>query len=340
MINEKTFKKLIVIASIALLLIMSFIIIWPIFLSIITGMLLAYVFHPVYKIVLKVVREKNISSAIILLLIIFILFIPLWFLFPVIARQAFDAYTYSQKIDISSAIGNLLPQSVSTDTAALINTFISKTISSLFTKFSSSALNITDLLLQVAVILFVFFFTLRDGDKLKEFTKDISPFSRSVEENLAKQFKDITNSVIFGHIIIGVIQGVLTGIGFYIFGVQNVLILTILAIFAAIIPIVGAWLIWIPASLYLLTSGHTGAGIGLFIYGAVIVSLIVDSVLRPYIVSKRANISSAIFLVGMIGGLIIFGIIGLVIGPLILSYLIILLEAYRNKKLGEFFSSD
>lgn len=339
MINEKTFKKLIVAAILLMLVVISLMTIWPIFISILTGLILGYIFYPAYKLVLKVVKEKNISSLVIVLLILFLLFIPLWFLFPVVVKQLVDAYSYSQQVDLSTLVGNLLPSTVSKDSTVMINTFISKTVNSLFAKVSDSLLNIPELLLQAAVILFVFFFAMRDGEKLKEYAKGISPFSHSVEENLSKQFKDITNSVIYGHIIVGVIQGVLTGIGLFIFGVPGALLLTVIAILAAVIPIIGAWLVWIPAAIFLFTIGHTGAGIGLFLYGAILVSW-VDNILRPYIVSRRSNVSSAVVLIGMIGGLIVFGVIGLVIGPLVLAYLIVLLDAYKNKKLVEFFSAD
>lgn len=334
---EKAFKKLIVGGTILILIILSLFVIWPVIFSIIAGLLLAYVFYPVYKFIFKIVKEKNISSLIIVLLIIFLLFIPVWFLFPIVTRQVFDAYTYSQKVELSSIIGKLLPEALSTDTIAMINSFISKLVNSIFSKFTESLLNIPNLLLQIAVILVVFFFAMRDADNLKKYVKDLSPFSKSFEENLEKQFKDITNSVIYGHIIIGIVQGILTGIGLWIFGVPKVLLLTLVAILASIIPILGAWLVWIPVSIYLFSQGATGAGIGLFLYGAILVSWI-DNVIYPYIVSRKANVSSAIVLVGMLGGLIVFGILGLILGPLILSYLLILLEAYKNKKLAEFFS--
>jgi len=329
-------KKIVVIISIALLLIFSALIIWPIALSIISGLILAYMFYPVYNFILKIVREKNISALIIVLLTIFIIFIPLWFLFPVISKQVFEVYLYSQNIDFSVLFKSILPETMSKDTTTAITNFISNIVTSLFSKFSQTLLDIPNLLLQAAVILFVFFFAMRDADKLKEYAKSISPFSQEAERNISKQFKDITNSVIYGHIVLGALQGVLTGIGLYIFGVPQALLLTIIAILAAIIPIIGAWLVWIPAAIYLLIQGNTGAGIGLIIYGSILVSWI-DNILLPYIVSRKSNISSAVVLVGMIGGLFIFGVIGLILGPLILSYLIILLDAYKDKKLGKFF---
>lgn len=333
---DKKSKKIVVIISIVLLLLFSVLIIWPIALSVISGLILAYIFYPVYKFVLKIVREKNISALIIVLLAIFIIFIPLWFLFPVVSKQVFDAYIYTQNIDFSALFKIILPETMSKDTTTAITNFISNIVTSLFSKFSETLLNIPNLLLQAAVILFVFFFAMRDAEKLEEYVKSISPFSYEIERDISKQFKDITSSVIYGHIVLGAIQGILTGVGLYIFGIPNALLFTIIAILAAIIPILGAWLVWIPAAIYLLIQGNTTAGIGLILYGAILVSWI-DNIILPYIVSRKTNISSAVVLAGMIGGLYIFGIIGLILGPLILSYFIILLDAYKDKKLGKFF---
>ena len=333
---DKKSKKVVVVISVALLLIFSAVIIWPIALSIITGLILAYMFYPIYKFILKIVREKNISALIIVLLIIFILFIPAWFLFPILSKQIFDTYIYTQNIDFSNILKTILPEAISKDTTTIITNFISNVVNSIFSKFSQTILDIPNLLLQATVILFIFFFAMRDADKLEEYARSISPFSHEIERDISKQFKDITSSVVYGFVVIGVVQGLTTGIGLFIFGAPQPLILTILAVLTAIIPVLGAWIIWIPAAIYLLTQGHTGAGIGLILYGAIFVSWI-DNVIRPYMVSRKSNISSAIVLIGMIGGLFVFGIMGLILGPLILSYLIILLDAYKDKKLGKFF---
>jgi len=334
---EKISQRIIVIVFLVGLFLLSLMVVWPIIVSILAGLILAYMLYPLYLIVLKVVREKNISALIIVLLLLFLIFLPIWFLFPVVVKQVFEAYSFMQKVDIFSFLKPLLPQASSNDTLALLNSFVSNSITSIFSKFSQILLDLPNLLLQLTVILFVFFFAMRDSNKLKEYAKGISPFSSELEKSLSTQFKEITNSVIYGHIIVGILQGILTGIGLLIFGVPNVLLLTLVAVLASVLPIIGAWLVWIPAGIYLLTSGHTGAGIGLMLYGAIFISWI-DNVIRPYIVSRRTNLSSGIVLIGMIGGLMVFGVLGLVLGPLILAYVIVILDAYKDKKLSELFT--
>jgi predicted PurR-regulated permease PerM len=107
--------------------------------------------------------------------------------------------------------------------------------------------------------------------------------------------------------------------------------LTFLSIVAGVLPLIGSWIVWVPTVIVLLISGNTSQAVGLTIYGVLIVAWI-DNILRPIIVSRRTSINPAIVLIGMIGGLFAFGFLGLILGPLILSYVILVTELYRQKQ--------
>ena len=130
--------------------------------------------------------------------------------------------------------------------------------------------------------------------------------------------------------IIGLIQGVVVGIGFFLFGVPNALFLTLFAALAGVLPVIGTTIIWLPVAIYLLVAGNTIPALGVTLFGLVSSSL--DNFVRPIIVSKRTSMHSSLILIGMIGGLFFFGILGLILGPLILGYLLIILEVYRKQK--------
>ena len=244
-----------------------------------------------------------------------------------------------QTLDLAGVIKqafslDIFSSSILTTLTDSLNSLVPKILSYFITKFSNIVLNIPVILLKLFVVIFVFFFVLRDGEKAIGYVGSLFPFKREIGEKFIKQFKGVTNSVLLGQVLVGVIQGIIAGIGYFIFGVPYALLLTILTIFVSIIPFIGAWLGWVPAVIYLFSVGRTGAGLGLLIYGILIVSLI-DNVLRTIIVAKRTKINSAIVIIGMIGGLFVFGVIGLILGPLILSYVILIVELYRLKKSGE-----
>lgn len=332
-------RRFSVIAIILLLVLLTYFVLKPIILSVIAGLLLAYAFFPIYKKIFKIFRERNTTALAVCVIILLIIFIPLWFLIPLIIQQAFDLFLSTQDIDVRSIVETLFPAASDNfrqDTTAIIIKFIGDITSNSIKSLTGFLLNLPNVLLHVAVLVFVFFFTLRDHDKLSAFVSGLSPFKKEKEKVLATKFKEITSSIVYGYIIVGIIQGIATGIGLLIFGVPQPLILTIVAIFASILPMIGPWLIWIPAAVFLLIQGEVGAAVGFSIYSIIFVSMI-DNILRPYIVSRKTGVHPIIVLVGMIGGLLVFGIMGILIGPLILSYLVMFLEAYKNKTLSDMF---
>jgi len=197
--------------------------------------------------------------------------------------------------------------------------------------------NLPEILLHLFVVGTIFFFALRDWDKLSEFIASISPLNKKQEELMINHFKGITDSVIYGNVIVGIIQGLFAGLGFLLFGLPHVALLTIIAIIFGVLPILGPIMVWAPITIYLLAKGKIAIAIGFIIYNAILVSGF-ENILRPYIVSRKTNVPTSIIFIGMVGGTIIFGIIGLLIGPLVLAYLLELLRAYKNRSLSTMFS--
>jgi len=190
--------------------------------------------------------------------------------------------------------------------------------------------------LKFAVFLFTFFFAIRDSTELKNYLSSLSPFSNSTELKFLKELRGITNVIVFGQVLIGILQGLALGIGLFFLGVPNALILTFLASLISMIPILGSWLVWLPVSLYLLAIGQTFQGIFLLLYGSLFVSSM-DNIIRPYLLSKHSNLPIVLSVIGTIGGLYLFGIAGLVLGPLVLAYVLIIIEFYQEGKLNDLF---
>jgi len=320
------------------LLVLSFLILKPILLSVIVGLILAFVFTPVYKWVYKMTKQKSLSSFLICILLIVLVVIPFWFLAPVFIDQSVRLYQASQQIDLVTPFRLIFPSLFVSDQIPLvlegvISSFTTNVVNSIGDYISID--NLTKIFLHLLVVFFTFFFALRDRKELSAYIKSLLPFSDDIQKKLFDSSKAITSSVIYGQIVIGLLQGIVVGIGFFIFRVPNSLFLTLLASLAGIFPIIGTSLIWVPVVIYLLIAGNTAPALGVTIFG--IISSSLDNFLRPIIVSKRTQVHSALILIGMIGGLFLFGILGFIIGPLILAYLLIILEIYRNKPV--FFSN-
>ncbi len=340
MVDIKVINKIIVFTSIALLFVASFFVLKPIIIAIFLGILLAYILHPLYNPIKRKIKNANLATSIFILVLTIIIAVPLWFFLPIFIKEIFDTYQYIQQIDLLGTISKVCSLFFSEQTARIIavevNVIVSKFFALSLDAASSSFANIGDLLLQLSVILFTFFFVTRDSNKIRDYLSKLSPLSTSTEEKFSMEFRNITNSIVFGQLITGLVQGVALGIALWLLGVPRVLFLTVIAIIASIIPIIGAWLVWIPVSLFLIASGQVTSGVILFFYGLLFVSTI-DNVLRPFLISRNSNLNIFIAILGTIGGLYTFGVIGLILSPLILSYLLIVIEFYREGKLNELF---
>ena len=340
-ISNKDIRRVFVSLILLLLVVVAFLIIQPIVLSIFAGLILAYVFSPVYKIIYRTIHARNTAATIMCLLVCLIILVPLWFTIPAIVQQVFDLFNLSQNIDFSQIVNKFFPSSsaeFNEKLTTIIIQFTGNMASAIFSYFIGLLQSLPSLLLNLAVILFVFFFSLRDQENLKEFVSGISPFRKDKEAILVNRFKDITSSIIYGYIIVGILQGLALGLGLLIFGVKSALTLTILGIFASMLPMIGPWFVWIPVTIGMLISGNVGMAMIFAAYCILFVSTI-DNVLRPYIVSRKTGVSSVVVLVGMIGGLVVFNIMGLILGPLILAYLVLFLKAYKDGTLSDMFSS-
>ncbi|VVB80639.1 AI-2E family transporter [uncultured archaeon] len=340
MVEMQLVNKIIVFFLIASLFVAGFFILKPIILSIFIGILLAYILQPLYAPIKRRIKSPNISVSLFLIIIVIVIAVPLWFFLPTFIREIFDSYLYIQKIDIASAVGKIVSFFLSDETARVFSTQINVAIAKFFSfSLASSGAglsNFGDILIQVSVVFFTLYFGLRDSHKFGAYFAELSPFSKSTGEKFSKEFRNITNSIVFGQVATGVIQGLCLGLALWLLGIPKFIFLTVIAIIVSIIPIIGAWLIWLPTSLILIVSGSVSKGIILFFYGLLFVSTI-DNILRPFFISRQSNINIFIAILGTIGGLYVFGFIGVIIGPLILSYLIIIIEFYRQGKLNELF---
>ncbi len=171
---------------------------------------------------------------------------------------------------------------------------------------------------NVVLILFVVFFFFRGGDAIAARAKALIPLDRRRKERLVRHLGDVTRAVVFGNVVTAVVQGAMLGVGFWITGVPSPLVFGVLAAVASFIPLVGTGLIWVPAVIYLFAQGVAWKTTFLVVWSVLIVGS-ADNVLRPLIVSGKAQMGTLTVFFGALGGLAAFGFVGLFLGPVILA---------------------
>ncbi len=320
------------------LLVLSFFLIKPLIMSIIVGILLAFIFGPIYTFVLKYTKKKNLSAIFVCILLIALVVVPLWYIIPMAIDESIKVYMASQEWDFVTPLKTIFPQifqseQFSNEIGQALKSFVSKAANSLMNYLSNIILDFANLLLKLLVTLFTFFLFLRDREEIGEYIKTLLPFSKEVEKKLFKSSKDLTASILYGQVLLGIIEGIIVGIGLLIFDVPGAFLLTAIAAVFGIFPIIGTAVVWIPVAIYLFIQGTPINALGVILFG--LISSFIESFLKPIFISRRAKMNTSIILFGMIGGLMLFGILGIVLGPLILAYLFIIIEAYRNKKLPD-----
>ena len=181
--------------------------------------------------------------------------------------------------------------------------------------------------LHMFVMLYAMFFFLMDGPALLSSILYYSPLTSEDEERLVARFVSVARATLKGSLLIGLLQGFLAGIGFLVAGVPGAAFWGTVMVVAAMIPLVGAGLVWVPAVLYMMVAGHVVPALGLLAWCALVVST-VDNILRPRLVGRDTRISDLLILLSTLGGIAFFGVPGVVIGPIVAALFVTVWHLY------------
>lgn len=317
-----------------LLLLVSLSFIWllrPFFAPIFWAVAITIIFFPVHN----RWREKmphwpNLSALLTLLVCMIIVVIPVIFTATSVINQAVDLFQRMQsgEINIEDYIAKLdgaFPTveywlgRLGIDMESLKQKTMDSAMSS--GKFLAQhtliiGQNAFGFVLDIALMLYVAFFLLRDGEKLLALLIRALPLGDKRERLLFTKFAEVTRATVKGNLVIAIIQGALGGIIFWILDIPGALLWAVIMSLLSLIPAVGAGLIWAPVAIYMFATGDYVQGIILVAFGIVVIGL-VDNLLRPVLVGRDTKLPDYIVLLSTLGGLVIFGINGFVIGPLI-----------------------
>lgn len=180
----------------------------------------------------------------------------------------------------------------------------------------------------ILVVLGLFFF-LRDGEHFIKYLLALSPLEDSYDQKIIDRIATMINAVVRGALFIAIIQGALAGIGMAIFGVPNATLWGTLAAIGALLPGIGTGIVLLPAIIFLFITASVGKAVGLLLWGVVMVGLI-DNILVPYFYGSTARIHPLLILLSVLGGLSVFGPVGFLLGPIIISLFLVVLEIYRT----------
>ena len=333
----KKHSKYFFIASFIAIIIISIILAWPFITAIFGAIVLAYLFHPVYGFIVKLIKNETLSAFITAILVISILVIPIVFIGNAIFKEASQLFIQTKSINFEQLqekyVQSFLGQKFG-ESAVIIDYLrdgLDKLITAVVQKTGQFIFTLHEKILQLFVTFFLMFYLLKDGKRLLFSIKEALPLKRKYKNEIGDKFNDTIYATMYGIVLTAIIQGTIGGIGLWLFKVPSPFLWGIVMIILSLFPFVGAAFVWLPAGIIKLAIGDSVNGVGLLLYGIFIVSTI-DNIVRPKIIGSRSKVHPALVLLGVLGGIKFFGIMGIIIGPLILSILTVFFEIYTSEE--------
>ncbi len=316
---------------------------WPFASILIISLLLVNLFQPVFHGLRKHIGPHP-ASLITCLLIVLLVFVPLIFFVVALSKEAINYTQYVKGINLADTIKDLTRNSSMLATAqshlasmgitphaedlgASLSGYASSAALFLYTKASTWAANILTFIVDFVLMILVIFFLLVDYDRLLNFILSLSPLPDEQNQQLIRKFQEIAHASILGNGICCFIQGVLGGLLFVYFGFSSPLLWGMIMGAAAFVPIVGIGLVLLPTALIVLVNGHPGQAVFITMY-CLVLSMAVDYLLKPHLVGRKVKMHAVLVFLGILGGIKLFGVLGIVYGPLIVTVFLTMADIY------------
>jgi predicted PurR-regulated permease PerM len=343
---DRTSHNIILWFFLALFLISAFFLgwlLWPFISVIVLAAVVTGIFKPMYDFF-----NRKISSLFASLLtcafIFFILFIPTVFFLSILSKEAYGLYLMGKAGAISDQIRPLLESSKVIERANLFLSSLNIKITGeevnssvselgkfvglfLFQQASSIASNVLKFMVYFFFMLLIIYYLLIDGGKLIAFIIDLSPLPNEQDEKLIQKFKDMAGAILVGNGFCGLIQGLAGGIAFFLFNFKSPFLWGVIMALLAFLPIIGIGVVFIPVAIYLFLKARIASGI-FFIVFYIILSGGIEYLLKPKLVGQRVKMHTLLVFFSIIGGLKMFGILGIIYGPLVATAFLTLTDIY------------
>ena len=293
------------------------------------GLLLTVLFLPAQKRLEERMRPGR-SAAVIVIVASVTVVLPFVY---VIRRTASDIVAILQDISEGNITFSSLEERIQDFTGRSVD--ISSSLQSAAgTVEPDSVMNvvgaITHTAIGVGLTLFLLFYFLKDREKFFEWLRARMPLAEDTQTEYYDEVEHIMKAVLFGHALVALVQGLLAGLGLILTGIPNATFWTVVMTVLSLLPIVGSFLVWGPAVVFLFLNGQTALAAGLFLWGAVVVG-VSDDYLRPIVVDRYAKINPSVIIIGVLGGIYVIGFMGIFFGPVVIGMLKVTVDAFADK---------
>ncbi|HEY0367569.1 MAG TPA: AI-2E family transporter [Pyrinomonadaceae bacterium] len=305
------------------------------------AIVLVIVFHPVHERVATRLERRSWSALVSCVLVILVVVLPLTLLAAAVIQEFGKvvpnlpsnlSQVFSQQPAILGRLSGWMQSRLGLDIAGLQDFFIQqfRNLSERVLGASFSLMgNIVTSIVQAFFVVFTMYYLFRDGDKIVDRLPDALPFNREQSEAIILRTKQVVSASVYGVVTIAALQGFLAGLAYWILGIPSPMLWAVLTAFVCMIPIAGSFLVWLPLAIYLMLTGHWTKALLLIIWGALAISTI-DNFLRPKLVGNQTRLHELFIFFSVLGGISVFGLLGIVLGPVVLAITLGLLETFSR----------
>jgi len=325
---------------------------WTYISAIVLALLTASVFYPLYTRVKPLFKGHEILASLFMtLFILLVLIIPMGWFATTLSNEALDFYNatrnsvslnkiqealasnspFAQKI---RKIGDLAGLELSPETIKHLSTSVGKEVGLfLYNQSRSMASNLFSFLVHFFLMMMTIYYLFKDGIRLKNYLSQLLPVPGEQLDKVINTFQEMGRALFIGNGLAGIVQGILGGFGFFIFGLNSSFLWGTVIALMAFLPIIGASIVFLPAAAILILQGKTSLGLGFLAYN-IFYSSIIEYLIKPKLIGKGMQMNSLLIFIGIIGGIKLFGILGIIYGPLIITIFMTLAEIYRMEYKG------
>ena len=289
---------------------------------------LAIIFYPVHERIMRRLRPNR-AALVSTLGVTLLLIVPALVVLVYTARQALDATAQLQTtlMDPEKAlpthalawIRHQLPQAwQSADFSQPLRQGAERIAAFLASRLAGLVKNLFNFFVDLFIVIFALFFMFRDGEEIVRGAGHLLPFDEAIQQDMLRESRDLIFASVAVALVIAVLQGALGGLAFTVGGISSPIFWAVLIAFFSLVPVVGSALIWAPAALFLAFSGHWGKGLAVVVICGGVAG-VADNIVRPLLLRNRTHLNELLLFLGVLGGLEVFGLLGLVIGPTIVA---------------------
>jgi len=302
---------------------------------------LVILFHPIHQRLVALTGRAGWSALLSTLIVIAVILIPLTLLTLVVAKEIGDVgkniqgFLRSLLDPNSPVIGRIMGwlgryvDISHLDTQGYLLERLNGVSATIVGRTLGLVGGVVGAIIQSFFIIFTMYYFFRDGDRIYDAMLELIPLEASQTRMIFDRTREVIHASVYGVIVIAGIQGTLGGLAFAVLGLHSPLVWGVVMFFLSMIPLVGSSVVWFPTAVYLAVNGHWGKGLALALWGVLVIGTI-DNFLRPKLVGERAGLHELLIFFSVLGGLQIWGVLGLALGPVVVAITTALLDIFRR----------